>query len=122
MEHKGGNYKAGGANSLDGYACDLNQDTGWFRFTGAAGNRMLNSCPEPKSCGTQVPLWTDGMAPTAVGVKATINAYGVTVRNCRRETWPLEVLRCSDDTSHDVIYRVLNPHNRVCRGAFCGMN
>jgi len=122
MEHNGSNYEAGGANSLNGYACDLHQDTVWFRFTGAAGNRMLNSCPEPKSCGTYAPLWTDGIMPTTVGVKTNINAYAVGSSGCKVETWPLEVLKCSNDTSYDLIYRVLNPYNRLCKGAFCGMN
>jgi len=125
MEHKGGNYKAGGANSLNGYACDFHQDTVWFRFTGAAGNRMLNSCPKIQSCGTFAPFWTDAIVPTTVGVKTNINAYAVgkyTHQNkCKAETWSMQVLRCSD-INHDVIYKVLKPYGSRCQGAFYGMN
>lgn len=56
MDHIGKGYKPGGTYSLNGYACDFDRtDVHWFRFSAAAGNRMLNFCPLQYSCGTGVP-------------------------------------------------------------------
>ena len=40
--HNGEDVRGGGAHSSSsGYACDIHEDTTWFRFTGAAGKRAM---------------------------------------------------------------------------------
>ena len=96
---------------------------------------MLNMCPKQYSCGTANPYWTDGVAPTDVGVPANITAYMSysstgTDSRCKFENGSyniqLEVMRCSL-TEHDVVYKYI-PSGRdhaiyhyTCTEAFCGM-
>ena len=88
---------------------------------------MLNSCPKFQSCGTLNPVWTDGKEPKQVGVSIRTGLYVVLrpVGNnvCRKRphsTW-LEVIRCSWDTDHDLIYRLVGYYANNCHAAFCGM-
>ena len=37
---------------------------GWYRFTGAAGERMPTKCPAKNRCGTHAPGWLQGGHPT----------------------------------------------------------
>ncbi|XP_068721046.1 pancreatic secretory granule membrane major glycoprotein GP2-like [Montipora capricornis] len=49
----------------DGKAsCDVELLPSWYRFQGAGGNAMANSCPGPHKCGTLVPGWLKGELPT----------------------------------------------------------
>lgn len=118
----GKNYKPGGYHSLSGYTCDLHNDLKWFRFAGAAGNRMLNSCPQDQSCGTYYPIWSDSKIPETVGVRKIVKAYMSYRGNCEAYTKYVEVMKCS---SSDIIYRYTSPvadSKYRCRQAFCGMN
>ena len=36
----------------------------WYRFSGAAGNQMAESCVDISHCGTYVPGWLNGSHPT----------------------------------------------------------
>ena len=36
----------------------------WYRFGGAAGNQMAESCVDSSLCGTEVPGWLNGSHPT----------------------------------------------------------
>ena len=38
--------------------------TDWYRFSGAAGNQMAESCVEVYRCGTRYPGWLNGSLPT----------------------------------------------------------
>ena len=38
--------------------------TGWYRFSGAAGNQMAESCVDKDRCGTLYPGWLNGSHPT----------------------------------------------------------
>ena len=40
-DYNGSDIKGGGLNTSRGYACDLRKNLGWFRFTGAAGKKIL---------------------------------------------------------------------------------
>ena len=87
---------------------------------------MLNSCPPPRSCGTGNPIWSDGELPKIIGVNTTVNAYLVyhDSSNCKIWTRPLHVMRCSWDTSYDVIYKYGSNDSydsSICSIAFCGM-
>ena len=94
----------------------------WFIIT---GTRLLNTCPKYFSCGTYKPYWSDDVPPAAVGVPATITAYTVYGPHCRYNPAKLQVMRCSLNTPHDLIYKYLSMgHHKYytnCRYAFCGM-
>lgn len=51
------------ANSNGPYNCDRNMTRKWYRFDGAAGTRMPETCPEPLRCGTHAPGWLHGKHP-----------------------------------------------------------
>ena len=68
---------------------------GWYRFQGAAGNRMPDKCVLMFRCGTQSPVWLNGTHPTvAEGVVTRTVCYSyyseccvqrniIRVKNCR---------------------------------------
>ena len=48
----------------------------WFRFTGAAGNLLRNSCPPSGySCGSEGGYWSDSPLPTQIGETVNITFY-----------------------------------------------
>ena len=47
------------------YRCDVyDLVPGWYRFQGAAGNRIANECVPIDHCGTYYPGWLSGAHPT----------------------------------------------------------
>ena len=47
------------------YRCDRNDLVpGWYRFQGAAGDRMADKCVPVYHCGTRYPGWLNGTHPT----------------------------------------------------------
>lgn len=83
---------------------------------------MLNKCPKMYSCGTRVPIWTDDVMPTSVGVPTAISAYQQTSNDqCPGPHFALEVVRCSWKTEHDLVYRQVVASYHTCSTAFCGM-
>ena len=68
--------------------------TGWYRFSGAAGNQMAESCVDRYRCGTYHPGWLNGSHPTvneaAVQRRVCFGFHGycciystyIRVRNC----------------------------------------
>ena len=128
-DHGGRSIRPGGAYSYGGHKCDFgDRPPKWFRFSGAAGNRMLNKCPPIRSCGTLYPYWTDAKMPSQVGVETTVYVYGsggvqigsVLLGNCKVFRRKLKVMRCSTK-ANDFIYK---PYDSLgtCAEAFCGMN
>ena len=48
----------------------------WFRFSGAAGNLLRNSCPPSgQSCGSDGGYWSDSPLPTGIGETVNITFY-----------------------------------------------
>ena len=121
-DYDGSNIKPRGPFSWAGYTCDLHVNKSqWFRFAGAAGNRMLDYCVKEYSCGTRAPLWTDNKTlPTAVGVEATVKAYESYNNKCKYLPRNIKVMRCSWDTPYDFIYKQTNNSPYSCRQGFCG--
>ena len=79
------------------YRCDRDDLVpGWYRFQGAAGDRMADKCAPVDHCGTYAPGWLNGEHPTvAEGVVTRRVCYhypwsrnccypsnNITVRNC----------------------------------------
>ena len=47
------------------YRCDRDDLVpGWYRFQGAAGDRMADKCVPERHCGTYAPGWLNGTHPT----------------------------------------------------------
>ena len=47
------------------YRCDrYDLEPGWYRFQGAAGDRMVDKCVPERHCGTLSPGWLSGAHPT----------------------------------------------------------
>ena len=121
-DHSGSDIRPGGPNSANKYACDFHRrSTQWFRFSGAAGTHMLDSCPKYLSCGTNIPYWTNQRMPQEVGVETAVKVYGVLADNCRWFTASIQVMRCSIKTANDFIYRQTTNYSYPCGEAFCGM-
>ena len=84
---------------------------------------MLDSCPPRKSCGTEIPYWTDATMPTTVGVEEHVRVYGVAAKGCKSgEGHEIKVMRCSWNSPHDFIYKTVSTYYGTCNEAFCGMN
>ena len=76
-------------------SCDArNLRNGWHRFSGKAGTKLFNTCPNRANiCGTQSPGWVFGSHPSTPGAltNATLHFYSyycaddsgkVYIRNC----------------------------------------
>ena len=100
----------------------------WFRFTGAAGNLLKNTCPVEFSCGSSGAYWSDSPLPTRVGETVNITFYE------SYYSGPLDSLddcidngahrgratRCSADRG-GVVY-IMNVDMDYKYGIFCGMD
>lgn len=110
----------------NGYSCDtgpmVNNGRPWFRFTGAAGTRLLDTCPMLFSCGTFAPLWSISPMPADVGVQTPITVYGSRrpFYECNYYNLKAVVLRCSTKTN-DFVYKYSDPET-ACAFGFCGMD
>lgn len=105
------------------YNCDtrwmIESGRPWFRFSGEAGNHLLNSCPPQFSCGTNVGLWSDEPMPGNIGIVTAITAYGSFYKNCKQFNKSVSVIRCSYALG-DFVYRYDGDEH--CDFGFCGMN
>ena len=106
----------------------IKQGRPWFRFSGSAGNMMLNHTVLANSCGTHVSLWTNSTMPSIVGIEAAIKVYGdynggASNGNIKGGyTLSASVMRCSH-SSGDFVYRYTEAKEdtRGCCCGFCGM-
>lgn len=120
LDHSGSRIKPDGPNSFNGYACDFRKDLQWFRFSGAAGSRLLSSPPKPYSCGTYRPYWTDAEMPSSVGDIKMVEVFTPVEEISRAYIARVEVMRCSK-SPNDFIYRYVGTPATSCYEAFCGM-
>ena len=51
-------------NAVYNASCDYSLVLGWYRFQGAAGDRMADKCVLMYRCGTEAPGWLNGSHPT----------------------------------------------------------
>ena len=92
----------------------------WFRFTGPAGNQLLNTCPPPSSCGTAAGIWSAAAMPTKIGAVTSITAYASwSNKGCKEFLESVSVVRCSDSIA-DFVYKY-NSYSYSCNHGFCGM-
>ncbi|KAL9967107.1 hypothetical protein ACROYT_G025275 [Oculina patagonica] len=108
----------GNAVKID--SCDGDLVTGWYRFQGAPGDRMPDTCVLQYRCGTESPGWLNGTHPTvAEGVvtrKVCYHAwrtYGG-LADCCRYSNNIKVKNCSGY----FVYELQKPPN--CPLRYCG--
>lgn len=111
-------------SETDRSTCDtksmINSGRPWFRFSGAAGSRMLNRCVVRKSCGTNIPMWSDDPMPIEIGEEFEITAKGIFSTLCDKYKRKVLVKKCSG-RANDYTYKYTDT-STVCDLAFCGMD
>jgi len=89
---------------------------GWYRFIGAAGTKMLTTCPPMGRCGANFPAWLSEDHPTvAEGIvtrKVCIHEFTL----CCNSQFYIEVKNC---TSY-FIYKLTDPWGWGCSVRYCG--
>ena len=93
--------------------------TGWYRFQGAAGDRMPDKCVLMYRCGTMHPAWLSGSHPTV--------AEGVVTRTvCRSDyndcCWGSVIIKVKNCSSYYVYELPRTPYRstRYCGNAGAG--
>ena len=94
--------------------CDNNLVTGWYRFHGAAGDRMADKCIPQFHCGTHAPGWLNGTHPTvADGVVTRKVCYHYSHTCC---IWS-NVIKVKNCSSY-YVYELQRPSG--CDLRYCG--
>ena len=89
--------------------------TGWYRFRGAAGDRMPDKYVLTYRCGTVSPGWLNGSHPTA--------AEGVVTRTvCYGYCWYSNIIKVKNCSSYYVYKLPKTPHqySRYCGNVIAG--
>ena len=69
--------------------------TGWYRFEGAAGDRMTDKCVLRYRCGTWRPGWLNGSHPTVAEGVVTREICYTSFRDCCWRSNIIKVKNCS---------------------------
>jgi len=92
---------------------------GWYRFQGAAGDRMPDKCVLSYRCGTEDPGWLNGAHPTvAEGVVTRKVCYSGS-SGCCRDSNMIKVKNCSSYYVYE-LQRTSFSYNRYCGNAGAG--
>jgi len=94
----------GNARPSHSMRSDDNLVTGWYRFQGAAGDRMPDKCVLPWRCGTTHPGWLKGKHPTAADGKVTRKICFTGRQFCCRWSLNIKVKNCGGY----YVYRLMN--------------
>lgn len=102
----------------DNKRCDqLDLTPGWYRFQGAAGDRIADKCVDTNRCGTYAPGWLSGAHPTvAEGVVTRKVCYHADHwwDDCCFWSNDIQVKNCSDF----YVYELQKPP--YCDLRYCG--
>lgn len=94
--------------------CDRHIQTGWYRFTGAAGTRMPRTCPAMNRCNTDASGWLRDPHPTvSQGIVERTVCYHWLSQCCHWSN-TIQVLNCGDF----YIYKLVPPN--YCQLRYCG--
>jgi len=85
---------------------------GWYRFRGAAGTKMLTTCPPLHRCDAAYPIWLSGGHPTVAEGKVTRNVC-INKLPCCKESFSIHVKNCSSY----YIYKLGKPTG--CPARYC---
>jgi len=110
--------RAQGSTSSPYSRSDNNLVTGWYRFRGAAGDRMPDKCVLLRSCGTIHPGWLHGTHPTVAEGVVKRKVCFTRLNSCCNWSHNITVKNCSGY----YVYRLMNTTQiSVRRGArYCG--
>ena len=88
--------------------------TGWYRFQGAAGDRMADKCVLLYRCGTYEPAWLNGTHPTVAEGVVTRTVCYTYRRHCCDYSSIIKVKNCSSY----YVYELLGTRYSFSR--YCG--
>lgn len=95
--------------------CDRGLQWGWYRFTSFAGDKMPEGMVRQNHCGTNTPIWLDGIHPTKRGEnvvrRVCVNVFDL--YNGCWESFNINITNCGD---YYVYY--LRPPN-YCAATYC---
>ena len=91
--------------------------TGWYRFEGAAGDRMPDKCVLRYRCGTSHPGWLNGSHPSVVEGVVTRTVCYSGYSGCCSNTDIIKVKNCS---SYYVYQLARTSYSRYCGNAGAG--
>ena len=90
--------------------------TDWYRFQGAAGDRMPDKCVLRFRCGTKHPGWLNGTHPTIANGVVTRTVCFSGKANCCSWHNTIEVKNCSSF----YVYKLQKPSRCDLRLRYCG--
>jgi len=77
--------------------------TSWYRFQGAAGDRMPDKCVLTYRCGTESPVWLNGAHPTvAEGVVTRTVCCNIVYGSCCGYRAIIKVKNCGSYYVHEL--------------------
>ena len=91
--------------------------TGWYRFQGAAGDRMPDKCVFMYSCGTRSPGWLNGTHPTVAEGVVTRTVCYKDYRGC---CWDSNIIKVKSCSSYYVYELQRTSYPRYCGNAGAG--
>ena len=99
--------------SVTSKTCD-NGLSGWYRFQGAAGTRMLTWCPSANGCNTHIQGWLADGHPTVAEGNATKQVRFRWKGNCGYFSINIQVRNCSS------FYVYFFNGTPTCHARYCG--
>ena len=93
--------------------CDTSL-SGWYRFSGRAGNQMADSCVDHKHCGTDAPGWISGGHPSVADRVVSRIVCFRSISNCCKWSIVISVRNCG---GFYVYWLQRPPH---CNFRYCG--
>ena len=85
----------------------------WYRFQGAAGTKMVTTCPPIDRCGAKTPAWLNGSHPTVTEGTVKRKVCIKTDMDCCEKFFFIDVKNCSSY----YIYRLFHPGH--CPARYC---
>ena len=86
---------------------------GWYRFQGAAGTKVVTTCPPERRCDTDYPVWLKGNHPT-VAEGAVVRVFCIhRDGDCCKSSVNIQVKNCS---SYHIYYLV---NTGSCNTRYC---
>ena len=94
------------------------KDGTWYRFVSAVGNKMPETNPGNRRCGTYAPIWLNGHHPTVDGVVIDVTACAVMpwLHPVCGIAYNIKVVKCGNF----FLYRLKPP--KQCSVAYCAGN
>ena len=93
--------------------CDTSL-SGWYRFSGRAGNQMADSCVDYKHCGTDAPGWMNGGHPSVAERVVSRSVCFRSKSNCCKWSIVISARNCG---GFYVYWLQRPPH---CNFRYCG--